>query len=276
MNSALPRISGMNSALRREMGKLRLRLAADIRYNPPAIRLLLQIVGQPPSAVLGVFAQPRAAVLRSGISAATTRSSRTTSTRCAPLSSLIDLGWWRQVHWFAPWRVALTLLIIATIWGLVDVRRRSFAYPDMPGEHKSDLTVYTGAGAAFFDGREPYEVCNPRDGRTSIRPCSPWRWPRCTCCRCRTRRWFGFLYVSGCVGGRIENAPGLLTRSGSVAETIGRQECLPHLSIQQALLHLSIWQYLPLSILRRSCAGSGSSPWSPRSCPRSIVCSAGR
>lgn len=60
------------------------------------------------------------------------------------------------------WRVLVGLLIAATIWGWVDVRRRGYLYPEMPYEHKTDLTVYTEAGAAFFDGREPYEVCNPR------------------------------------------------------------------------------------------------------------------
>ena len=28
--------------------------------------------------------------------------------------------------------------------------------------HKTDFTVYTEAGAAFFDGRDPYAVTNPR------------------------------------------------------------------------------------------------------------------
>ena len=57
------------------------------------------------------------------------------------------------------------LLLGATIWGFVDVRRRGF--PNL--DHKTDLTVYTEAGAAFFDGRPPYEVCNPR-GWTYVYP----------------------------------------------------------------------------------------------------------
>jgi len=61
-------------------------------------------------------------------------------------------------------------LIIATIlWGWLDVRRRGFPYPSAPEEHKTDLTVYTEAGAAFFDGRPPYEVANPR-GWTYLYP----------------------------------------------------------------------------------------------------------
>ena len=31
-----------------------------------------------------------------------------------------------------------------------------------PGLHMTDFTVYTDAGAAFFDGREPYDVTNIR------------------------------------------------------------------------------------------------------------------
>ena len=69
----------------------------------------------------------------------------------------------------APWQLLVALLVAATIWGLVDVRRRGYAYPDAPAEHKSDLTVYTEAGAAFFDGRPPYAVCNPR-GWTYVYP----------------------------------------------------------------------------------------------------------
>ena len=53
------------------------------------------------------------------------------------------------------------------VWGLTDVRQRG--YPDVPAEHRTDLTVYTEAGAAFFDGRPPYEVSNPR-GWTYLYP----------------------------------------------------------------------------------------------------------
>ncbi len=59
------------------------------------------------------------------------------------------------------------LLAGVIFWGLTDVRRRG--YPDVPAEHRTDLTVYTEAGAAFFDGRAPYEVSNPR-GWTYLYP----------------------------------------------------------------------------------------------------------
>ena len=67
-------------------------------------------------------------------------------------------------------RWLIVLLIVAlSIWGWFDVRRRGFAYPDAPEEHRTDLTVYTEAGAAFFDGRNPYEVANLR-GWTYLYP----------------------------------------------------------------------------------------------------------
>jgi hypothetical protein len=56
----------------------------------------------------------------------------------------------------------LGLLIALTIWGMTDVRRRGYFNPQNPDDHKTDFTVYTEAGAAFFDGRPPYEVANPR------------------------------------------------------------------------------------------------------------------
>jgi len=55
--------------------------------------------------------------------------------------------------------VVVTLLLV---WGLTDVRRRAEFDPQNPGRHQTDFTVYTEAGAAFFDGRDPYAVTNPR------------------------------------------------------------------------------------------------------------------
>ncbi len=66
-------------------------------------------------------------------------------------------------------RWLIVLLAAATVWGFVDVRRRGYRYPNCPDEHRTDLTVYTEAGAAFFDGRNPYEVANPR-GWTYLYP----------------------------------------------------------------------------------------------------------
>ncbi|MEN6557638.1 MAG: glycosyltransferase family 87 protein [Thermoguttaceae bacterium] len=70
-------------------------------------------------------------------------------------------------RWFAPWRLLVTLMLILAIWGVADVRRRGYAVP--VNDHRTDLTVYTEAGAAFFDGRPPYQVHNPR-GWTYVYP----------------------------------------------------------------------------------------------------------
>ena len=58
--------------------------------------------------------------------------------------------------------VAAVLVIGLTIWGWLDVRERGQTHPNHADFHRTDFTVYTEAGAAFFDGREPYEVTNPR------------------------------------------------------------------------------------------------------------------
>ncbi len=61
-----------------------------------------------------------------------------------------------------PWRNWLLLVITIVIWGVTDVRHRARIDPDNALAHKTDFTVYTEAGAAFFDGRMPYEVTNSR------------------------------------------------------------------------------------------------------------------
>ena len=70
------------------------------------------------------------------------------------------LSGWQPRRW--QW-VALALAL--TIWGLTDVRNRGRVDPHDPLVHKTDLTCYTVAGAAFFDGRNPYDVSNPRGWR---------------------------------------------------------------------------------------------------------------
>ncbi|MDZ4817867.1 MAG: glycosyltransferase family 87 protein [Planctomycetota bacterium] len=59
-------------------------------------------------------------------------------------------------------RVWAILALVIVIWGLTDVRRRGRIDPVDTFAHKTDFTVYTEAGAAFFDGRDPYEVTNTR------------------------------------------------------------------------------------------------------------------
>ncbi len=63
-----------------------------------------------------------------------------------------------RLHW-------IFLTVVLTVWGLTDVRSRARIDPADPLVHKTDLTVYTEAGAAFFDGRNPYDVSNPRGWR---------------------------------------------------------------------------------------------------------------
>lgn len=60
------------------------------------------------------------------------------------------------------WGVFAGLAVALVIWCLVDVAQRAKIDREKPSLHMTDLTVYTEAGAAFFDGREPYEVSNIR------------------------------------------------------------------------------------------------------------------
>jgi hypothetical protein len=65
------------------------------------------------------------------------------------------------------WRPLRTVLIallgfVLIAWGLTDIRNRGRWNPAIPLNHMTDLTVYTEAGAAFFDGRDPYTVANHR------------------------------------------------------------------------------------------------------------------
>jgi len=61
------------------------------------------------------------------------------------------------------WPLVIGVCIALTIWRIVDVRRR--ARVDGRNPHSTDFTVYTEAGATFFDGRDPYAVTNRRGWR---------------------------------------------------------------------------------------------------------------
>ncbi len=74
----------------------------------------------------------------------------------APMSRTRALG-----QWLAQ-RPLVLLATVLLIWGLTDVRSRGQISAVRPGLHRTDFTVYTEAGAAFFDGRDPYAVTNPR------------------------------------------------------------------------------------------------------------------
>ena len=56
----------------------------------------------------------------------------------------------------------LVLVAGLLIWGWLDVRWRGVIELDRPDRHRTDLTAYTEAAAAFFDGRDPYQVTNIR------------------------------------------------------------------------------------------------------------------
>ena len=73
--------------------------------------------------------------------------------------SLPRARWWQ---WRNRTRVVVTLIVTMIVWGLTDVRSRGRVDPANLGVHRTDFTVYTEAGAAFFDGRDPYTVTNPR------------------------------------------------------------------------------------------------------------------
>jgi hypothetical protein len=54
------------------------------------------------------------------------------------------------------------LVIALAVWCGVDVARRAVVDREKPWLHMTDFSVYTEAGAAFFDGRPPYDVQNIR------------------------------------------------------------------------------------------------------------------
>ena len=66
----------------------------------------------------------------------------------------IGTRWGRWV-----WIIVVAILLV---WGFTDVRHRADLDPHNIGAHRTDFTVYTEAGAAFFDGRNPYAVTSPR------------------------------------------------------------------------------------------------------------------
>jgi hypothetical protein len=59
----------------------------------------------------------------------------------------------------------LALVVTCAIWCALDVMPRGVINVRRIHEHRTDFTVYTEAGAAFFDGRDPYQVTNPRGWR---------------------------------------------------------------------------------------------------------------
>jgi hypothetical protein len=58
--------------------------------------------------------------------------------------------------------LGVVAVVALTIWGYASIGPRGRLDPGRTEEHKTDFTVFTEAGAAFFDGRDPYKVSNPR------------------------------------------------------------------------------------------------------------------
>ena len=58
--------------------------------------------------------------------------------------------------------IAVALVVGLTIWAYVDVGPHARILAGHLEQHKTDFTVYTEAASAFFDGRDPYRVMNPR------------------------------------------------------------------------------------------------------------------
>ncbi len=65
-------------------------------------------------------------------------------------------------HLWKHWLLFAGIAIALALWCALDVSRRARIDPQRPSQHMTDVTVYTEAGRAFFDGRDPYEVANIR------------------------------------------------------------------------------------------------------------------
>ncbi len=72
------------------------------------------------------------------------------------------IGWPGSTSEIRPRNVAVAIVAALTIWGYVSIAPNGRLLPGRTEEHRTDFTVFTEAGAAFFDGRNPYRVMNPR------------------------------------------------------------------------------------------------------------------
>jgi hypothetical protein len=120
------------------------------------------------------YGSPVASLLRNGSApglAANRRNVTAIGTLNARMDALASTTLPAKRHWLWPTRrrFVVGFLIALVIWGWLDVRNRGRVIPNDPWAHKTDFTVYTEAGAAFFDGRDPYTVANAR-GWTYLYP----------------------------------------------------------------------------------------------------------
>jgi hypothetical protein len=78
-----------------------------------------------------------------------------------PVWKLDGLGL-RSLSQARPWVLSTIVICGFTIWGFAFIGPNGRIPPLHTELHRTDFTVFTEAGAAFFDGRNPYAVTNPR------------------------------------------------------------------------------------------------------------------
>src|SRR4051812_41064913 len=71
------------------------------------------------------------------------------------------VGWPRSAAEIRLWIPGTVVAVALTVWGYVAIGPNGRLEPGHTEFHKTDFTVFTEAGAAFFDGRDPYGVTNP-------------------------------------------------------------------------------------------------------------------
>jgi hypothetical protein len=72
------------------------------------------------------------------------------------------IGWPRSLAEIRLWIPGVAALVALTIWGYVAIGPNGRLVPGQIDRHRTDFTVFTEAGAAFFDGRNPYRIASPR------------------------------------------------------------------------------------------------------------------
>jgi hypothetical protein len=72
------------------------------------------------------------------------------------------VGWPRSADVVRPRGIATVFIVAFTIWGYTCIAPCGRIETSRLDQHRTDFTVFTEAGAAFFDGRDPYRVASPR------------------------------------------------------------------------------------------------------------------
>jgi hypothetical protein len=96
------------------------------------------------------------------------RASRTLRLDSPPAGNIAKSAWQlngvglRSFSQARPWVLATIVIAGFTIWGYAFIGPSGRIEPGRIDQHRTDFTVFTEAGSAFFDGRNPYRVANPR------------------------------------------------------------------------------------------------------------------